>query len=43
MQYQFSGSEQCITPALVFYPDQILENTRRAIAMAGSAEPSGPI
>ena len=38
MQYQFSGSEQCITPALVFYPDQILENTRRAIAMAGSAE-----
>lgn len=35
--YSFKESAQTITPALIYYKDVILENTRKAIAMAGGA------
>ena len=35
MQYDFSGAAQCLSPALIFYPEQIRANTLRAIEMAG--------
>ena len=38
MQYDFSGAAQCLSPALIFYPEQIRANTLRAIEMAGGPE-----
>lgn len=37
-QYCFSGSENVITPALIYYRSLIEENTKTAIRMAGGAD-----
>ncbi len=38
MNYQFTGTESVITPALIYYYDTIKDNVLKAIEMAGGAE-----
>ena len=36
--YTIQGVENILTPALIYYKDEIFENTRKTIEIAGGAE-----
>ena len=36
--YTIQGVENILTPALIYYKDEISENTRKTIEIAGGAE-----
>ncbi|MGI6172911.1 MAG: D-TA family PLP-dependent enzyme [Christensenellales bacterium] len=38
MEYRLANENEILSPALIYYADAILENTKRAIDIAGSAE-----